>query len=403
MEHFFLIASLWLGMAVLAAIAAHHLKISIALVEIVLGVFAAWAVGMHGVPDFLGQDEPWLKALAGSGAVLLTFLAGAELDPQTLKTKWKEVSVVGLVGFIAPFLGCAAASHYLAGWGARESWLAGIALSTTSMAVVYAVMLETGLNRTEFGKGILGACFINDLGTVIALGLIFAPFTRRTAIFVGLCAATIALLPWVTRRLTDRYGFKTAAIRTKWIIFVLFGLGAAALWAGSEAVLPAYLVGMALAEFSVQEALWLRRLRTLTVGFLTPFYFLRAGTLVVVGELVRALPVFGLLFGAQVASKIFGLFPFIGAFRTKRDERWYYTLLMSTGLTFGTISALYGLSHGIITQAQYSLLVAAVIASAVIPTLIAGLFFLPKHLLPGVPVLESEAAQAEEEEMTDEG
>jgi len=68
--------------------------------------------------------------------------------------------------------------------------------------------------------------------------------------------------------------------------------------------------------------------------------------------------------------------------RRQRDERWYYTLMMSTGLTFGTISALYGLSHNIVSQNQYSFLVAVVIASAVIPTLIAGFAFLPKHLLP---------------------
>ena len=80
--------------------------------------------------------------------------------------------------------------------------------------------------------------------------------------------------------------------------------------------------------------------------------------------------------------KIFGLYPVIGMFRRRHDERWYYTLMMSTGLTFGTISALYGLSHNIVTQEQYSFLVAVVIASAVIPTLIAGIAFLPRHLLP---------------------
>jgi hypothetical protein len=60
----------------------------------------------------------------------------------------------------------------------------------------------------------------------------------------------------------------------------------------------------------------------------------------------------------------------------------YTTLLMSTGLTFGTISALFGLSHGIIDQAQYTVVVAGVVASAVVPTLIANAFFLPQHLLP---------------------
>lgn len=116
--------------------------------------------------------RPWVKFLSGIGAIVLTFLAGAELDPKVFKLKWKEVAAVGLAGFLFPFLGCAAAAHYLLGWQVMPSWLAGVAMSTTSVAVVYAVMLEFGFNTTEYGKTILAACFVNDLGTVVALGLI---------------------------------------------------------------------------------------------------------------------------------------------------------------------------------------------------------------------------------------
>jgi Kef-type K+ transport system membrane component KefB len=196
------------------------------------------------------------------------------------------------------------------------------------------------------------------------------------------CAVAFALLPWATAVLTRRYGYKTAAIRTKWVLFVLFGLGSLALWAGSEAVLPAYIAGMVLAGTISRDNFYMRRLRTLTVGFLTPFYFLRAGTLVSLGALIAAPAVFLVLLLGKVAAKILGLYPVIGLFRKDRQEKWYYTLLMSTGLTFGTISAIYGLSHGIVTAEQYSFLVAAVIASALIPTLIANLAFLPRHLLP---------------------
>jgi Kef-type K+ transport system membrane component KefB len=267
-------------------------------------------------------------------------------------------------------------------WSLRASLLCGVALSTTSMAVVYAVMLETGFNRTEFGKGILGACFANDLGTVIALGLLFSPFTYKTAVFVVVTVVVLVLLPHLTGWLTRLYAYRTAAIRTKWVMLILFGLGALALWSGSQSVLPAYLVGMVLAGHASQDVFWIRRLRTLTVGFLTPFYFLRAGMLVSVTALVSVPFVFFALLGGKVLSKIFGLYPVIRLFRRDRNERWYYTLMMSTGLTFGTISALFGLSHGILTQAQYSFLVAVVIASAVVPTLIAGFAFLPRHLLP---------------------
>jgi len=253
----------------------------------------------------------------------------------------------------------------------------------------------------HFGKGILGACFINDLGTVIALGLLFAPFTYRTGVFIAVTVAAVAALPFVINYLTRAYGHRTAAIRTKLIMVVLLGLGALAYWAGSEAVLPAYIVGIVLAGGAAQDHHWIRRLRTLTVGFLTPFYFLRAGMLVSVSAVVAAPLMVLVLLGAKVGAKIFGLSPVIGRFRKERNERWYYTLMMSTGLTFGTISALYGLTHGIVTQRQYSYLVAVVIGTAVIPTLVASLAFVPRHLLThmetgavAIPTTEASAGAA---------
>jgi Kef-type K+ transport system membrane component KefB len=382
MESLFLTASLWLALALVSALLASYVRISIALVEICVGIGAAAVTGSWGLGDVLAPQSEWIRFLAASGAVVLTFLAGAELDPVVLRTKLTEVGVVGVTGFLAPFVGCAAVAYYLLGWDIRASLIGGLALSTTSTAVVYSVMYETGLNRTEYGKGILGSCFVNDLGSVVVLGLLFAPFTYKTAIFVGGSLAALTLLPAMTAWLTRHYANRTAAIRTKWVMFILFGLGALALWSGSEAVLPAYLAGMVLAGSAARDTQWIRRLRTLTVGFLTPFYFLRTGTLVSLPALMTAPMVFVVLLLGKLASKISGVYPVISLFRSGRNERWYYTLLMSTGLTFGTISSLYGLSHGLLTTDQYSFLVAAVIASAVVPTIIAGRYFLPTHLLP---------------------
>jgi glutathione-regulated potassium-efflux system ancillary protein KefC len=395
MEHNYAVAAFWLWLAVMSAVIAYHLRLAIALVEICTGVAVAAVAGYFGFAGLLGVDLEWLKFLAGAGAVLLTFLAGAELEADVMRKKLKEVSVVGLVGFFAPFLGCAALAHYLLGWDIRASLLCGVALSTTSMAVVYAVMLETGFNKTTFGKGILGACFVNDLGTVIALGLLFSPFTVKTVIFILATGFILWALPVTTEFLTKIYARRTAAIRAKWVILVLFGMGGLAMWSGSEAVLPAYLVGIALAEFSAKDAHWMRRLRTLTVGFLTPFYFLRAGMLVSVPALIAAPFVFLALLGAKVITKIVGLYPVVARFRKQQDERWYYTLMMSTGLTFGTISALFGYSHHIVTQGQYSFLVAVVIGSAVIPTMIATYAFLPKHLLPKIKKIAPTTVEGE--------
>jgi glutathione-regulated potassium-efflux system ancillary protein KefC len=389
METIYLVAAFWFFAAVLSTVFANRLKISIALMEIIVGSIIGFAAFQFGYFDKLSLNADWMRFCTGLGAMLLTFLAGAELNPDVMKSKIKEVSVIGLIGFTSPFIGCFLVSFYLIGWGMEASLLCGIALSTTSMAVVYAVMLEYGFNKTDFGKGILGACFVNDLGTVIALGLIFAPFTYKTIIFIAVTIFLIFTLHSMTDSIIRRFAHKTAAIRAKWVLFILLSMGVLALWSGSEPVLPAYVLGMVLAKTMEEDGHFVRRLRTLTVGFLTPLYFLRAGALVSITALLAAPVIFLVLFGGKVLTKILGLYPAIHRFRDDKKEKWYYTLLMSTGLTFGTISALYGLTNNIITQEQYSFIVGAVIASAVIPTLIANKYFLPSHLLEE-PILDDQ-------------
>lgn len=375
-------ASLWLGLALVATLLSIWLRVATALSEIVVGTVAQLVIGAVAGTAALGAHEPWIKFLSGTGAIVLTFLAGAELDPVVFRTKWKEATVIGLVAFFAPFLGCSAIAYYVLHWDPRASWLAGVALSTTSVAVVYAVMLELGLNKTDFGKAVLAACFINDLGTVIALGLIFAPFTFRTGIFVGSSVVVFAVIPFLTPWFFKRYGNRPSELEAKYLLLLLFGMGALAAWADSEAVLPAYMIGMVLAGTVGKDHVLVRRLRTLTFGLLTPFYFIRAGSFVSVSALVAAPITFLILLVAKVFSKCVGVYPTTKAFRYEYRQAAYTTLLMSTGLTFGTISALFGLTHNVITQDQYSYLVAAVVASAVIPTLIANAFFIPRELLP---------------------
>jgi glutathione-regulated potassium-efflux system ancillary protein KefC len=376
------LAALWLGLALIASLLSIWLRISTALSEIVVGTIAQLIIGAVVGAAVLGTNESWVKFLSGIGAIVLTFLAGAELDPQVFRLKWKEAVAVGLAGFFFPFLVCTAAAHFVLGWEIMPSWLAGVAMSTTSVAVVYAVMLEFGFNTTEYGKTILAACFINDLGTVVALGLIFAPFTIKTLIFLGVGAIVFFVLPWLTPRFFRLYGGRPSELETKFLLLCLLGMGALASWADSEPVLPAYLIGMVLAGTVGKDHALVRRLRTLTFGLLTPFYFIRAGSFVSIPQLLVAPAAFVVFFLAKVGSKMVGVYPVTKLFGSPNQEAMYTTLLMSTGLTFGTISSLFGLSHGIIDQGQYSALVATVIASAVVPTVIANAFYLPRHLLP---------------------
>jgi glutathione-regulated potassium-efflux system ancillary protein KefC len=381
MANVWTLASIWIGLALFSTFISVRLGIATALSEILVGIVAQAIIVFFFANFSLGTNESWITFLAGSGAIVLTFLAGAELDPSVIRTKWKEVSLIGVVAFFVPFFGCTLVAYYILHWNLMASWLCGVALSTTSVAVVYAVMLELGLNRTEYGKVVLGACFINDLGTVIALGLIFSPFSVKTVIFIGLSILIFVLLPRLTRYFFERYGDLPAEIETKYILLVLFGLAALASWAGSEAVLPAYIIGMVLAGVVGKNHAFIRRLRTLTLGFLTPFYFIRAGSFVSIQALIGAPFVFIILLAAKMITKIVGVYPATKLAKYPRLEAIYTTLLMSTGLTFGTISALFGLTHGVITDEQYSYLVATVIGSAVIPTVIANAFYLPRHLL----------------------
>jgi Kef-type K+ transport system membrane component KefB len=376
------LAALWLGLALVATLVSIWLRISTALSEIVVGTIAQLIIGAAVGSAVLGTDESWIQFLSGIGAIVLTFLAGAELDPAVFRRKWKEATTVGLASFFLPFFGCAAGAYYVLGWEPMPSWLAGVAMSTTSVAVVYAVMLEFGFNTTDYGKTVLAACFITDLGTVVALGLIFAPFTVRTLIFLGVGVVTFVVLPWLTPRFFRLYGNRPSELETKYLLLCLFGMGALATWADSEAVLPAYLIGMVLAGTVGKDHALVRRLRTLTFGLLTPFYFIRAGSFVSVPALVAAPGAFIFFLFVKIASKMIGVYPVTKLYKSPNKEAMYTTLLMSTGLTFGTISALFGLSHGIIDNGQYSILVATVIASAVIPTVIANAFYLPRHLLP---------------------
>lgn len=390
MTETWLLAALWIGLALVATLLSIWLRIATALSEIVVGTVAQLIIGATLGTALLHTDDSWIKFLAGTGAIVLTFLAGAELDPAVFRTKWKEACLIGLVGFVAPFFGCAAVAYWVLHWDVKASWMAGVAMSTTSVAVVYAVMLEFGLNVTVYGKTVLAACFINDLLTVLALGFIFSPFTWKTGTFFGGAGLVFAVLPFITPRFFKRFGGRPSELEAKFLLLVLFGLGALATWSGSEAVLPAYVVGMVLAGTVGKDHALIRRLRTLTFGLLTPFYFIRAGSLVSMPALVAAPLGFVALLLGKMASKCIGVFPATKVFRAPTQEAVYTTLLMSTGLTFGTISALFGLSHDVITRAQYSALVAAVVGSAVVPTLIANAFFLPRHLLRSS--VESETA-----------
>jgi Kef-type K+ transport system membrane component KefB len=393
MEHNLEIAAVWMGLALVASLLAVRFKLSVALVEILVGIAAANLAGLLDHYEVLGRHwefpgAEWITFLAGFGSILLTFMAGAEIEPAVLRKFFKESMAIGLASFAAPFVGAMLFARYVSGWDWDAAAICGIALSTTSVAVVYAVMIETGLNETDFGKLILAACFITDLGTVVALGACFANYDRSLVIFVAVAAAALWLAPRFVRWFFARWSTHVSEPGVKMVFFVLFALGALATLSGSEAVLPAYMVGLALAGVFAHQRDTVRRLRTTVFAFLTPFYFLNAGAKVSAPAVWAGLGLIVVLLAVKIGAKFAGVWPLTRLFRFGLREGHYTTLLMSTGLTFGTISALFGLTHGrtdasgefhsYINRDQYAILVTVVIGSAVIPTLIAQAFFRPQ-------------------------
>ena len=374
------LAAVLLGAALLASMLSVEIGLSVALIELGLGIVIGNV--LHVMPP------DWLVFIAGFAGIVLTFLAGAEVDVPQLRREWRASVSIGVVSFVGPFVAATAVAYWALGWSGDAAKIGGIALSTTSLAVVYSVLVETGLNRTVVGKRIMAATFVTDLATATALSILFI---TPNAWFVVFAAASVALvfgLPRVAPSFFRRFGDRVIEPEIKLAfasLLLLMWLGAKA---NSQAVLPAFVLGLALSSHYTKHRQEQERLRVVAFAFLTPLFFLRGGMSVSVSALWANLGILALLFLAKLLPKLAGVYPL--ARRYCAPHAAFTTLLMSTGLTFGTISALFGLNHGIIDQRQYSFLVATVIGSAVVPTMIANAYFLPRHLLPAASMPEVE-------------
>lgn len=350
-----------------ASMVSIEVGLSVALIELAAGV-AVGNLFTVTVPD-------WLSFIGTFAGVLLTFLAGAEVDVPQFRREWQASISIGAVSFVAPFIVALAACYWVAGWSRDQAEIGGLALSTTSLAVVYAVLVETGLNRSIIGKRIMSATFVTDILTVIGLSVLFItpnvwviPFTVVSLVFIfGLPK----IAPWFFAR----YGDRVIEPEIKLVFAALFVLIYLGTKADSQPVLPAFVLGLAMSGHYVEHRKEQERIRVVAFAFLTPFFFIKGGLNVSLSAVWANLGVLALLCVAKVAPKIAGVYPL--ARRYTSPHATFTTLLMSTGLTFGTITSLYGLQAGIITKTQFSLLVTVVVLSAIIPTAIAQHFFTP--------------------------
>jgi Kef-type K+ transport system membrane component KefB len=361
------VAAVLAGAILLASTVSVEMGISVALIELLLGVLLGNSLHI-AVPD-------WLSFIGSFAGIVLTFLAGAEVDVPQFRREWRASLSIGLVSFFAPFAVVGLLCYYALDWTRKQAEIGGLALSTTSLAVVYAVLVETGLNRELVGKRLMSATFVTDIATVLGLTVLFIKPTVWIVPFLLVSVAMIVGLPKLSPWFFSRYGDRVIEPEIKLVfacLFVLIWLGTRA---NSQAALPAFVLGLVMSSHYVKHRQEQDRMRVVAFAFLTPFFFLKGGMNVSTSALWANLGILALLFAGKMVPKLLSVFPL--ARRYTSPHAVFTTLLMSTGLTFGTITSLYGLSAHIIDRTQFSLLIAVVVLSAIVPTAIAQRFYSP--------------------------
>jgi Kef-type K+ transport system membrane component KefB len=298
-----------------------------------------------------------------------------EVDPAYMRRRLGASFGIGVVSFLGPFVVASTTAYLVLDWSTRASLIAGTALSTTSLAVVYAVLVERGLTHTGIGKLLMSATFVTDLCTALALSAIFIKPNIWFPIFLAGSLLLIVVLPRIAPWFFGRYGDRVIEPEIKLVFLCLLVLMVLADKANGHAVLPAFVLGLVMSRHYQEHREEQKRLRVVAFAFLTPFFFIRGGMNLSLGAVATNLGLLAVLLVAKMLPKIAFIYPL--ARRADRRHATFTTLLMSTGLTFGTISSLYGLNAGIIDKAQFSLLVSVVVLSAVVPTAIAERWFLP--------------------------
>jgi Kef-type K+ transport system membrane component KefB len=363
------LAAILAAVVVVASLVSVELGVTVALLELTFGV----VVG--NVFD-LGSAE-WLDFIAKFASIVLTFLAGMEVDPDYMRRRLSASLGIGFTSFAGPFAVASLVSYFLIGWTLKASLIAGTALSTTSLAVVYAVLVERDLVRTEVGKLLMSATFVTDICTALALSAIFIKPNAWFPVFLVVSLALILTLPRIAPWFFRRYGDRVIEPEIKLVFVCLLVLMVLADLANGHAVLPAFVLGLVMSRHYADHREEQKRLRVVAFAFLTPFFFLKGGLNVSLGAVFANLGLLGALLLTKMVPKIAFIHPL--ARRAIPRHATFTTLLMSTGLTFGTISSLYGLTAGIIDRTQFSLLVTVVVLSAVVPTAVAERWFLPER------------------------
>jgi Kef-type K+ transport system membrane component KefB len=286
---------------VVASMISVELGVTVALIELTLGV----VVG--NVFDFAPAD--WLDFIAKFASIVLTFLAGMEVDPAYLRKRLSASLGIGFASFAGPFVVASLVSYFVIGWTLKASLITGTALSTTSLAVVYAVLVERGLSTTQVGKLLMSATFVTDICTAIALSAIFIKPNAWLPVFLVVSVALIVALPRIAPWFFRRYGDRVIEPEIKLVFACLLLLMVLADLAKGHVVLPAFVLGLVMSRHYQEHRDEQQRLRIVAFAFLTPFFFIKGGLNVSLGAVFSNLGLLALLLLAKMAPKVAFILP----------------------------------------------------------------------------------------------
>jgi Kef-type K+ transport system membrane component KefB len=354
---------------VLAGITGIKLNITSAIIEVIAGIILG---------NFLGVGiEPWLDFLGTFGGLILTFLAGVEIDLSLLKRNGKQSFVLGTSAFIVTFVGEMIFLYFVTDWSLPAKLTASLAQTPTAIAVVYTMFLEYGLLGSQSSKLVLAAIFVNDILTLMCINLISHKFNLFTVAFILAMAIMALALPKIMEYIAKWHGMRSVELELRLIFAVILGISFLADAGNMQAVFGAFLLGLVFANSLHNHSDILPKLRSVTFSLLAPVFFVKAGILISLPAVLgNVMLILGILV-VKMLSKSAGTYYF--------NKIWvpeapiFSTILFSTSLTVGIVTAAFGRNSQFLDQTQFSIVMIAIVLSAVIPSLIARRFVPAKY------------------------
>ncbi len=338
----------------IAGVLSFELGVSTSILEIVAGIIARSIFGITNL------DE--INVLAHLGVVSLMYAAGLEIDLDLLRKYLKSSFAIGFSSFFTPFVIIFFTSILVFELWVWQAMLVAIALSTTSLAIVYPVLLESG-PLSPLRKNILCAAMVTDLFSMIALSLFFSDFggyTIALIIFLGLLTVFVPLLG---SKIFKHYKGNTVELEFRMVLVLILGLTIISKEAGIEAAIIAFMAGMITSGIVVNHHDLQEKFKFFVFGFLAPVFFFSVGLSVSFIDIIQNIPFLVFFFIVCFIGKYVGTY--IPAKKYIPGKEGFISLLFNSRLSLGIIAATFGYETGILPRNIYAPVIGIIMLAAV--------------------------------------